>query len=56
MTAVPLIRSDVKTLRLAHPVVRRSSRVELTAFGVLTVAATGIWLFVLPLELLAFLA
>lgn len=53
MTAVPIVRSDLKTLRLAHPIVRRTSRVDVTVVLFLTVMAMAIWLAVIPFELLS---
>jgi hypothetical protein len=53
MTAIPFVRSDLQTLRLAHPVVRRASRVDVTVVSLLTVIATAIWLAVIPFELLS---
>lgn len=50
--AVPSSRTDLKTLRLAQPVIETTSRVEVTAVVVLALAAAGVWLCVLPLELL----
>lgn len=46
-TAVAAIPRDVKSFRLAKP-----RATELTVCAVLSVAASGIWLLVLPLELL----
>ena len=42
----------MKSFRLAHPAVRATSVVELTASALLTITAAGVWLLVLPLELL----
>jgi hypothetical protein len=42
-----------KTLRLAQPAVRPTSRIELTGVLALALAAAGVWLFVIPLELVA---
>jgi hypothetical protein len=42
---------DVKSFRLAKPVAA-----EFSLCTVLSLAASGIWLFVLPLELLRFLS
>jgi hypothetical protein len=50
--AIAASRTDVKSFRLAQPAVRATSGVELTAFATLSLAATGIWLLVLPLEIL----
>ena len=52
MFAVAGTRTDVKSFRLAHPAVRATSGVELTASALLTLTAAGVWLLVLPLELL----
>jgi hypothetical protein len=46
-TAVVTVPRDVKSFRLARPVAA-----ELTACTLLSLAASGIWLLVLPLELL----
>jgi hypothetical protein len=56
MLAFATPRADVKSFRLAHPAVRATSGVELTAFATLSLAAAGIWLLLLPLELLRFAA
>ena len=50
MVAVPLVRSELQSFRLAHPVVDASSRFEVTVFAGLTAAALVLWLLVLPLE------
>jgi hypothetical protein len=50
-TAVATLPRDVKSFRLATPVVA-----EFTACTLLSLAASGIWLFVLPLELLHFVS
>jgi hypothetical protein len=42
--------TDLHSFRLAHPVVRTTSRVDLTAITVLSIAAITIWLLVLPAE------
>jgi hypothetical protein len=52
MLAVSTPNGDVKSLRLARPVVRTASGAEVTAFTVLSLATAGVWLLVLPLELL----
>ena len=49
-------RTNVRTLRLAQPAVRPRSSFDLSAVAVLALAASGIWLFVLPLELLRLVA
>ena len=46
-TAVATVPRDVKSFHLAKPIAR-----ELTVCTFLALAATGIWLLVLPLELL----
>jgi hypothetical protein len=46
-TAVATAPRDVKSFRLARPVAA-----ELTTCTFLALAASGVWLFVLPLELL----
>jgi hypothetical protein len=48
---VALSDSDLHSFRLAHPLVRRSTRFEITAIAALTIAAFTLWLLVLPLEL-----
>ena len=50
MVAVATTRSDLHAFRLAHPVVRTTSRFDLTAITVLSVAAITIWVLVLPAE------
>ena len=45
--AVASVPRDVKSFRLAKPVAA-----EFTACTLLSLAASGIWLFVLPVELL----
>ncbi len=50
MVAVATTRSNLHTFRLAQPAVRRSSRVEVTAIGVLSLAALTLWLLVVPAE------
>jgi hypothetical protein len=52
MTAVPFVRSDLRTLRLAQPVIG-PSRLAVSFATALAVAAMTLWLVVLPLELLA---
>ena len=49
-TAIAVPR-DVKSFRLAKPVAA-----ELTACTLLSLAASGVWLLVLPLELLRFVS
>ena len=50
-TAVATLPRDVKSFRLTKPV-----SAEFTGCTFLALAASGIWLFVLPLELLRFLS
>lgn len=50
-TAVVTAPRDVKSFRMAKPV-----KAELTVCAFLSLAASGIWLFVLPLELLQLIA
>lgn len=50
--AVATPRTNIKTLRLAQPAVRATSRIEVTAVSGLVLAASGLWFFILPLELL----
>jgi len=52
--AIATPRTDVKSFRLAQPVGRTTSGLELTASAVLVLAAAGLWLMVIPLELLRF--
>jgi hypothetical protein len=52
MFAVATPRTDVKSFRLAHPAVRTTTGFELTVSALLTLSAAGLWLLVLPLELL----
>jgi len=52
-TAVVHVSRDVKSFRLAKPI---AGEVQFTACTVLSLAASGIWLFVLPLEVLRFVA
>jgi len=49
--ALAPMHSELKSFRLA-PVAQATSYAEFTAFTLLSLVATGIWLFVLPLELL----
>ena len=49
--AIAPVGRDYKSFRLAKPVAA-----ELTACAVLSLAASGIWLLVLPLELLRLVA
>jgi hypothetical protein len=55
MFAVATLRTDVKSFRLAQPPVRPSAT-HLTACTTLTLSAAGVWLLVLPLELVRFAA
>ncbi len=50
MVAAATTRSDLHSFRLAHPVVRRSSRLEVTAVSVLLVVSLALWLLVIPAE------
>jgi hypothetical protein len=50
-TAFALAPRDVKSFRMAKPVAA-----ELTVCTFLSLAASGVWLFVLPLELLQLIA
>lgn len=56
MFALANPRADVKSFRLSQPAVRAASGVEVTAFAILSLAAAGVWLLVIPLELLRFAA
>ena len=49
--AAPALPRDVKSFRLAKPIAA-----ELTACTLLSLAASGIWLLVLPLEVLRLVA
>jgi hypothetical protein len=48
--AVATTRSDLQSFHLAHPVIRATSRFDLTAVAVLSILDITIWLVVLPLE------
>ena len=50
MLAVASNRADLHSFHLAHPVVRRSSRFELTAVLSLSMCAMTLWLLVIPVE------
>jgi hypothetical protein len=50
--ALAITPRELKSFRLAQPVAQATSYAEFTAFTLLSLAATGIWLLVLPLELL----
>jgi hypothetical protein len=50
MAAVPVAPIDLHSFRLAHPVVRTSSSIEITTLALLSVAAMTVWLIVVPLE------
>ena len=50
MIAQPTAPADLHSFRLAHPVVRTSSRFEVTTLAVLSVVAMTFWLVVPPLE------
>ncbi len=52
MLATATARPDVKSFSLAQPFIDATSGFELTAFALLTLSAAGIWLLLLPLELL----
>lgn len=56
MFALANPRADAKSFRLSQPAVRAASGVEVTAFAILSLAAAGVWLLVIPLELLRFAA
>jgi hypothetical protein len=56
MTAVPVARAEVRSFRLSRPAAQAASALEVTAFAALTLAALAVWLLILPLELLAFVA
>jgi hypothetical protein len=48
--AIATAPTDLHSFKLAHPIVRTTSRVDLTALGVLSIVAITIWLLVLPVE------
>ena len=50
--ALAPMRGELKSFRLSQPVAQATSYAEFTAFTLLSLVATGIWLLVLPLELL----
>jgi hypothetical protein len=50
--ALAIMPRELKSFRLAQPVAQATSYAEFTAFTLLSLVATGIWLLVLPLELL----
>jgi hypothetical protein len=50
------LRADARSLRLAQPAIRSTSRFEVTAVGGLLLSAAGLWLLVIPVELLGLIA
>jgi hypothetical protein len=50
VVSAAMTNSYLHSFRLAHPVVRSSTRFELTALAVLSMAAITLWLLVVPLE------
>ena len=50
MVAAPPIGSELHSFRIAYPVIRTSSRPEVTAVVLLTIAAMTLWLLVIPGE------
>jgi len=50
MVAAVTTPTDLHSFKLAHPVVRPTSRIDVTAVAVLSLAALTIWLVVLPVE------
>lgn len=50
VTAGTAAHSDLHSFRLAYPVVRSSSRAQVTAAALLTMVAMTLWLVVVPLE------
>jgi hypothetical protein len=56
MTAVPVAGPELRSFRLSRPAAHAASALEVTAFAALTLAALAVWLLILPLELLAFVA
>jgi hypothetical protein len=56
MLATATSRPDVKSFSLAQPFVDATSGFELTAFALLSLTAVGVWLLLLPLELLSIAA
>jgi hypothetical protein len=55
MVALAPARPNVKSFSLVHPIVDATSAFEITAFAMLSLAALGIWLLLLPLEMLRLL-
>jgi hypothetical protein len=49
--AVAHPKPEIKTLKLAQPILRSTSLLEVGAVGLLTLAGAGIWMLVIPLEL-----
>ena len=43
--------TGLRSFRIAHPILRRSSRFEVTTVAVLAMLAMTLWFVVLPLEL-----
>ena len=56
MVALAPTRSDVKSFSLVHPIVDATSTFELSLFALLSLTAVGIWVFLLPLEMLRLLS
>jgi hypothetical protein len=50
MVTLAPTRTDLHSFKLAHPIVRTTSRFDLTALAVLSMTAITIWLLVLPAE------
>lgn len=50
MVAAATTYSDLHSFKLAHPIVRTTSRIDATAIMVLSIAALTIWLIVVPAE------
>lgn len=54
--AIASAKADVKSLHLAQPLIRTTSKVEVTAAGALLLSALGLWLLVIPIELIGLVA
>ena len=52
VAAAPITPVDLHSFRIAHPVIRTSSRTEVTTVAVLSTAALMLWALVVPLEFL----
>ena len=54
--AVTRPNTNAKTLKLARPLVRSITLFEVGVVGLLTLAGAGLWVLVIPLELVGFFA